>query len=50
MNAIYLPDRDYSTLYDSMTNVNEFRIIFNKTFNQKFPLLKDSSIFLTDKK
>jgi len=50
MNAIYFPDKDYRMLYDSMTNVNQFRAIFNKTFNQKFPLLKDSSILLIDRK
>ena len=50
MNAVYFPDKDYSLLYDSITNVNQFRTIFNKTFNQKFPLLKDSSILLIDKK
>jgi hypothetical protein len=49
-NAIYFPDRDYQSVYDSVSNVNEFRIIFNKLFNADFPLLKDSSIFLTDKK
>ena len=50
MNAVYFPDRDYSTLYDSISNVNEFRIILNKLLHQSFPLLKDSSIFLVDKK
>jgi hypothetical protein len=49
-NAVYFPDRDYHTIYDSISNVNEFRTIFNKLFNANFPLLKDSSIFLSDRK
>jgi hypothetical protein len=46
--AIYFPDRDYSMLYDSMTPVNTFRIVFNKYFHQNFPLLKDSSVAVKD--
>ena len=30
LNAIYLPNRDYDDLYDTMTSVNTFRFIFNK--------------------
>jgi hypothetical protein len=50
LNAVYFPDQNYSGLYDSITNVNMFRVILNKTFNQHFSLVKDSSIFLADKK
>ncbi len=50
MNAIYFPDKDYTTIYDSITNINEFRVILNKYFHQSFPLLKDSTILLIDKK
>ena len=49
-HAVYFPDRDYHLLYDSMTSVNTFRIVFDKLFRQQFPLLKDSVIFLRDKK
>jgi hypothetical protein len=49
MNAVYFPDKDYTTIYDSITNVNEFRVILNKYFRQSFPLLKDSTILLIDK-
>ena len=49
-NAIYFPDRDYHLLYDSVTGVNQFRVVFNKLFNQQIPLLKDSAIFLRDKR
>lgn len=49
LNALYFPDHNYSSFPDSMSNVNEFRKIFNKLFNGGFPMLKDSSIFLKDK-
>jgi hypothetical protein len=45
-SAFYFPDRDYSMLYDSMSNINTFRVVLNKYFGQKLPLLKDSSIYL----
>lgn len=50
LNAVYFPDGDYRGLYDSITNVNMFRVILNKTFNQNFPLIPDSTIFLRDSK
>ncbi|MEP7230281.1 MAG: sulfatase-like hydrolase/transferase [Ginsengibacter sp.] len=49
-NAVYIPSKDYHLLYDSVSAVNQFRIIFNTLFRQDFTILKDSSIFLTDKK
>jgi hypothetical protein len=45
-SAFYFPDRDYRLLYPGMSNVNTFRIIFNKYFGQQLPLLKDSSIYI----
>jgi hypothetical protein len=45
-NAVYFPDKNYSRLYDNMSPVNMFRILFNQYFNQNFPLLKDSSILV----
>lgn len=44
-NAVYLPSKDYHLFYDSMTNVNEFRTLFNSLFVQKLPMLKDSVLF-----
>lgn len=44
--AIYYPDRDYRMLYGGMSNVNGFRILFNKYFGQQLPLLKDSCIYI----
>lgn len=41
--AIYYPDKDYSALYDSVSGVNIFRLVMNKTLGTQFPLLKDST-------
>ncbi len=49
-DAVYFPSKDYHLFYDSASAVNQFRIIFNSLFHQNFPILKDSTIFLTDKK
>jgi hypothetical protein len=47
-NAVYLPDKNYSLFYDSVTGVNQFRILMNTLFKQNIPLLKDSTVFLRD--
>jgi hypothetical protein len=44
LNAYYFPDQNYNSIYDSISPVNSFRVIFNKYFNSNLPLLKDSSI------
>ena len=41
-NAIYLPGKEYAGWYDGMTNVNQFRVLFNTLFHQQLPMLKDS--------
>jgi hypothetical protein len=46
LNAIYFPDRQYKGFYDSISNVNQMRVLLNNRFGQKLSLLKDSSIFL----
>lgn len=48
LNAYYFSDLDYSLLYDSISPVNSFRVVFNKYFKQKLPLLKDSTFFIAD--
>jgi len=48
LNAAYLPGRNNTGLYDSITNVNQFRVFFNTYFNQHLPLLKDSTINVWD--
>jgi hypothetical protein len=49
LNAVYFPDGDYASFPDSLTNVNVFRLVFNKIFREQKPMLKDRSIFLQDK-
>lgn len=46
LNTYYFSDKDYSMLYDSISPVNTFRVVLNKYFNTKLPLLKDSTIYL----
>jgi hypothetical protein len=46
LNAYYLPDKNH-ILYDSITPVNTFRLIFNYYFNEPLPLLNDKSYFST---
>lgn len=48
LNAIYFPDSNYRQLYKGMSNVNQFRVLFNSQFGQQFPLLKDSTSILID--
>jgi hypothetical protein len=43
LNAIYFPDRGYNDLYEDVTPINTFRIIFNRYFGQNLPLLPDTS-------
>ncbi|MBS1574953.1 MAG: sulfatase-like hydrolase/transferase, partial [Bacteroidetes bacterium] len=47
-NAIYLPDKNYTLFYDSITGVNQFRVLCNTLFKQKIAILKDSTSFLRD--
>lgn len=46
LNTIYFPDKNYNEIYDSISNVNLFRVIFNKYFKQQLPLLPDTTINL----
>ena len=45
-SAFYFPDRDYSMLYDTMSNINTFPVLFNKYFNTRIGLQQDTSVFL----
>ncbi|MEO6188784.1 MAG: sulfatase-like hydrolase/transferase [Ginsengibacter sp.] len=49
-NAVFFPSKDYDLFYDSITAVNQFRLVLNTVFKQILPILKDSTVFLTDKK
>ena len=48
LNAVYFPDGNYSRFYDSISNVNQFRLIFNQYFGQRLPMLKDLTTSLRD--
>ncbi len=41
LNAMYLPGLDKTVLYDSISPVNTFRLIFNHYFGADYPLLED---------
>jgi len=45
LNAYSFPDKDYSTVYDGITPVNSFRVVFNKYFDANMPLLEDKCYF-----
>jgi hypothetical protein len=49
MNAVFFPDGDYHLFYDSISSVNEFRVVFTKLFKEQLPLLKDSTTLLHDR-
>ncbi len=44
-NAYYFPDQNYEALYESITPVNTFRVIFNNYFGAGYELLEDRSYF-----
>lgn len=48
LNAYFFPDHDYSALYQTITPVNSFRVVFNKYFDTKFGLLPDLSYIFPD--
>lgn len=41
LNAVYLPGRNYSLWHDTVSNVNQFALLFNTLFNQQLPLQKN---------
>jgi hypothetical protein len=43
--SVYLPGKNYSLFYDSISNVNLMRAVFNTSFHQQFPRLADKCIF-----
>ena len=45
LNAVRLPEGDSAGLYDEMTPVNTFRLIFNQYFGTELELLEDESYF-----
>ena len=47
LNAIHLPEGDSASLYDEMTPVNTFRLIFNRYFGTNLEILEDEIYFST---
>lgn len=45
LNAIYFPDRDYSSLNSGITPVNSFRVILNKFFGSHLSILENKSYY-----
>lgn len=48
LNAYYFPKGNNFRLYDEISPVNTFRVIFNHYFGGRYELLKDESYFITD--
>ncbi len=48
LHAIYFYDKNYQSLYDSLTPVNTFRIVLNQYFQEQLVPLRDTSIFVYD--
>jgi hypothetical protein len=46
--TVHLPSKNYTSFNDSLTGVNMFRTVLNTEFQQKLPMLKDSTIYLKD--
>lgn len=45
LNAVYLPQKNYTGWYDGISNVNQFRVLFNTLFHQSLPMLPDSVVY-----
>ena len=43
--AIYFPDKDYSSLYPTITPINIFRVVLDKYFSAGLGLLPDNSYY-----
>ena len=41
LNAYYFPDGNYSDLYDTISPVNSFRVVFNQFFGSDYAYLED---------
>ncbi len=45
LSAYYFPNKRYDSLHESISPVNTFRVVFNRYFQSKYPLLEDKSFF-----
>lgn len=48
LNAYYFPEATPSALYQSITPVNSFRVLFNEVFNTNYELLPDKNYIFQD--
>ena len=48
LNAYYFPNKKTTSLYESITPVNTFRVLFNEYFNANYPLLEDKNYIFQD--
>lgn len=44
LNAVYLPSKKYEAWYEGISNVNQFRVLFNTLYGQQLPMVKDSIV------
>jgi len=49
LNAYYLPSKNQEVLYESISPINTFRLIFNQYFGVQLPLLEDKHYFVNYK-
>jgi len=47
LNAYYFPDQSYDDLYQDITPVNTFRVVFDRYFGADYEMLEDRSYFST---
>lgn len=45
LNVYYFSDGDYSSLYPGITPINTFRIVMNKYFNARLPMMPDTTYY-----
>ena len=50
LNAYYLPNSNENLIYDSISPVNSFRLIFNEYFNADFDFIEDKHYWLISDK
>jgi hypothetical protein len=49
-NAFYIGGEEVQELYDTISPVNSFRVVFNLVFNTRYPLLPDESFSYDEEK
>lgn len=45
LNAYYFPEANHALLYEEISPVNSFRVVFNHYFGTDYPLLEDNAYF-----